>query len=665
MNANDLLDLMNNTKDKFVVEALESRNRQPGRKVLRLNKLALIAAVVALALLLMGCVAVILSLQQRKIGEVPVTQSFDAYGKPVSQPEKTWYIASMSGFDDSPAQQASREWNEFQRTYQPENLTNETDLPDIPNRFEYTYHCFDQTMVDKVKEIAETYSLELLGERAVAQSWQSSAAFESLGITHLVREDAPAEVGYGACRVYPPYNFVCDVLLTLNGEYAPWTEEAYCEVYYLQSGYLAHEDAFLYDPETTQEWEYTTKDGTKVLLTLSGADGTVLAQREGSTIVIRLDMAWQQGVFLDEGTALPTREALESLADCFDYKITTQAAPMEGLQETFDAIPDPNMPPEDYEEPQYASYAEYLSEHYLWPELVEYAFYDIDGDGEKDLITSYGDGFCINWLTIRDGQVKDITGGRGGMRLCQGGIVENRDPVSEFWLYYKILGADPEAGVELEVDHSVSYFSGEWKIDDEICTEQEAADLIAQYKPLQLTWKPLLDFPMDDQGTTFADVLAREGNLTGTALLEYYRENYDSGRAYWNGEMAWFELRDINHDRIEDLLLSVDGEKIGLAYTYKRGQFICLEGDFYLCKDNVMHSWDQVDRYNEGVVERHRFLQLEGQNYLFYYRLNHNLSTDSWEDTNYKAITGEEAQAFLAQYPRAELNMRPISELLG
>ncbi len=662
MNRHDYLKLFDNVKDKYVMEALESR--ESVRPVMRKDRMVLIAAVVALALLLMGCVSAFLGLQQRKIGEIPVTQKFDAYGNPIANPEKTWYIASMSGFDSSPAQQASQEWNEFQRTYQPENLTNETDLPDIPNRFEYTYHCYDQTMVDKVNEIAETYSLDLLGERAVAQSWQREAAFEALGITHLVQENVPAEAAYGACRVYPPYNFVCDVRLSLIGEDAPWKEEVYCEVYYLQSGYLAHDDAFVYDPETTLEWEYTAADGTTVLLALSGADGIVLAQREDSTIVIQMDMAWQQGVFLDEGTALPTKEALESLADCFDYTIATQAAPMEGLQKTFDAISDPNAAPDDYEVPQYANYSAYLNENYLWPELVEYAFHDIDGDGEKDLITSYGDGFCINWLTIRDGQVKDITGGRGAMRLCENGIVEIRDPVSEQYLYYKILGSDPEVGVKLDSHHSISHFSGEWKIDNEICTEQEALTLIAQYNPLQLHWESLLDFPMDDKGGTFADVLTQEGNLSGTALLDYYGENYDIDREYWNGEMTWFELRDINHDGIEDLLLSVDGEKIDAAYTYKRGRFINLEGDFYLCKGNVMHSWDQVDRYNEGVVQRHRFLQLEGQNYRFYYRMNHNLSTGVWEDTNYKEITEAEAQSFLSQYPRVKMNMRPISDLI-
>ncbi len=665
MNRDKVFDLFNGTRDDFVADAIESRKAVPQSHI-RSKHLFLIAAVLALALLLMGCVAVFLGLQQRKIGEIPVTQKFDAYGHTVPEPEKTWYIATMSGFDNSPALQASREWNAFQQSYQSPVLTNYTDNPDIPNQYEYTYQCRDQAMVDKLNEIVEKYGLELLGPCALAQAWQQDAAFEALGLTHLVREDASAEAGYGACFVYPPYNFVCDVYLTLTGGDAPWTEEVYCEVYYLQSGYLAPNDTIFYDPEATQEWEYTTADGTKVLLALSGTDGTVLAQREDSAIAVRMDLAWKQGAFLDEGTALPTREALEQLADCFDYNVTTQAAPVDGLQEKFDAIPDPHAPsPEDFEAVQYASYAAYLEEHYLWPELVEYAFYDIDGNGEKDLITSCGDGFSIDWLTVRDGQVTELA--FDSLRLCEGGIAEFRDPTMEQHLYYKLLGPGPEVGINWEQVHSVHCGNGGWKIDNEICTAQEAADFMAQYQPLQLDWQPLMDFPMDEaQETTFADVIAQEGSLSGDALLEYYGENYSIDKDHWTEEMAWFDLRDINGDGTDDLLLSIDGEYIDWAYTYKRGKLVCLSEAFYLCKDNVMHSVDKVDRYSVGVLERHSFRKLTGPYAAFsYQQLTHNLSTGVWTDTNYTQISEAEAQEILTKYSHVEMNMRPISELTG
>ncbi len=654
-----LLELFGGVSDQFVVEAAQSRENRPAQK--RKPHMLLIAAVVALALLLAGCVAVFLGLQQRKIGEIPVTQNFDIYGNPAPQPEKTWYLASMSGFSGSPAQQASREWNDFQNSYQPENLTNETDNPAIPNHFEYTYSCWDQTMVDKLTQIAGKYDLELLGTRAVAQAWQRDAAFETLGLTHLVREDAPADVSYGACRICPPYNFVCDARLTLTGGDAPWIEEAYCEVSYLQAGYLAPNDILYYDPETTQQWEYTAQDGTKLLLALMDTDGIVIAQREDSTIVIQMDLAWQQGPFLDADTPLPSREALEQLADCFDYQIQTKATPMEGLQVQFDAIPDPNtLLFDDYQAPQYASYAEYLQEHYLWPELVEYAFHDVDGDGQQDLLTSYGDGFCLNWLSIRDGQVTDLMGGRGPLRLCENGIAESKDVAMESHIYLKILGPDPEVGTKMEALCAVSFGSGQWKIDGEVCTAQEAADRMAQYKTLELAWKPLMDFPMDQQGTTFADLARQEGCPTGDALFQFYAEHY---RSDWGWDYSFFQLKDINDDGIEDLLLSHDGEYVDAAYTCKRGRFVSLDGGFYLCQGNTMHSSDQVDRYNMGILERHHFHKLIGQDYAFYYQLTHNLSTDTWEDTNYTEISEAEAQEILSKYTHVEMDFKPIREL--
>lgn len=656
-----LLDLFNGVEDHFILEAMEEPKAV--RVLPRKRRLVLIAAVLALALLLMGCVAVFLGLRQRNIGELPVTEKFDVYGHTVPQPEKTYHIASMSGFNNSPAQQASREWNEFQRTYDPGELTNTMDDPAIPNRFEYTYSCWDQTMVDKVTQIAETYDVQLLGTWAVAQAWQREAAFEILGLGDLVLDSAPAEAAYGACRIYPPYNFVSDIRLTLTGEKAPWTEEAFCEVYYLRSGYLAPNDAFYYDPETTREWEYTTADGTQVLLALSGVKGLILAQQEEATVVIQLDMAWRQGPYLDEGTPLPTQAALEAMADCFDYQITPKAAPMEGLQETFDAMENPdNLPPEDFEDPKYASYAAYLLESCLWPEQVQYAFHDIDGDGQEDLITSFGDGFSIDWLTIRDGQVTGLNAGRGPLRLCEGGIVEFKDPTMEQHIYYKILGPDPEAGVILEPDHSVMYGSGQWKIDSEIRTAQEAADFMARYAPLKLDWKPMTGFPMDDSGTTFADVIAREGTLSGEALLKFYGENAPENCA---ADYPWFTLRDINSDGIEDLLLSSDGEFIDWIFTCKRGKLVELGGSCYLLEGDLMHQWDQVDRYNVGVLQRNSFTQFTGGKVSFYYRLTHNLSTDVWEDNSYTQVPGEEARAFLEAHPRMRLTMRPIEELTG
>ncbi len=659
-----LLDLFDGVEDRFVLEAV--RSREPASPVLCKKRIILIAAAAALALLLMGCVAVFLGLQHRKIGEVPVIQKFDEYGTMVSDPEKTWYIATMSGYNNSPVQQASQEWNEFVRTYKPAVTTNEPDLADIPNQYEYTYQCWDQTMVDKLKEMAAKYELDLLGIRAVAQSWQREAAFEALGITHLVRKDASANVEYGACRVYPPYNFICDVRVTLSEQNAAWAEEVYCEVYYLQSGYLAPHDTILYDPASTQEWEYTTKDGTKVLLALSGTKGTVLAQREDSTIVIQMDLAWQQGVFLDKDMPMPTTEALEQLADCFDYKVTTQAAPMEGLQQTFDAIADPNAAlPGDYEAPRYASFAEFLNENYLWPELVEYAFHDIDGDGQKDLITSYGDGYCINWLTIRDGQVIDITGGRGAMRLCEGNIVQGWVNDLEYYIYMKIAGADPEAGTKMELQHSVRFNDGTWDIDQKECTEQEAAELMAQYKPLALDWKPLTAFPMDEKGTTFGDILDNEPTLSGEALLDFYRENYDIDRDHWSGEIAWFILRDINGDGTEDLLLSVDGDRIDMAYTWRRGKLIQLDGSFWLCQGNVVHFINESDSYMDGTVRYHGFRTLRGSSSVFRDALRHLVSQGLWRDRNDTKLSEAEAKAVLGKYPHAELDMQPISGLMG
>ena len=70
MNAMDLMTGLNNVRDKFVVSAGEFRQGQREVRALPKRKLWLIAAVIALALLLVGCAVVyVLRLQDMAFGQ--------------------------------------------------------------------------------------------------------------------------------------------------------------------------------------------------------------------------------------------------------------------------------------------------------------------------------------------------------------------------------------------------------------------------------------------------------------------------------------------------------------------------------------------------------------------------------------------------------------------
>ncbi len=624
-----------------------------------LKKTLLIAAIVSLLVLLAGCVAVFLGWQERKIGEMENHRNFDVYGAPLETPQADLELVSMAGLEGTPAWQASKEWFEYTQNHVVKNLTNEVDDPDIPNNLEHTYSCWDQEMVEKLTQIAEKYDMKLLGENSVAQRWQREAAFDALGISGLIREGAKADYRYGACQTYQPHNFRADVTLTLSGEDAAWNEEVFAEFYYLQTGYLSPNDVFTYDPNGDQ-WTYKTADGRSLLLALSGTEGLILCQREDAAIVVHLSLYWKN-VFLQEEMASPSRQSMEQIADCFDFSIVTNALE-DGLQAKFDAIPDPNaVEAPVILEDTCETYAQFI-DRFLYPEFMEYVLYDLDRDGQEELLIGYGDG-TFEWKrTIRDGKVDHFDGLElGPIRLCKNNLilVEGETIVNS---YQFVKSMTPTAtGVKTANVCKTKLEDGAWTLNDEPCTEAEAKAAMAQYTPLELDWKPLTEFPMDD-GRTFAEVLAEEYRPRGQSLLSFYAANAPKDKR-WTGGYQYYLLRDLNGDGVEDLLVSHDGEYIDWAYTVRRGNLETCGARFWLCRDNMQMNWGDWEGISTGKCKRYHFSREEGDRSVFYEYYLHNEQTDTWYDELGRPLA--DGVNPLAMYPREELQMRPIRELLN
>ena len=136
MNSNDLLDIVGEAKEKHVLDAVKTRTWvKPAKKRLSLNRVVLIAAVIALALLLVGCtVAYVLGLQDKKIGEITGTKYMDEAGQRIDPTEVTRDVISLYGYQGSPNYLAAQEWYEFTSQYDPDYalMTNSNDngIPD-------------------------------------------------------------------------------------------------------------------------------------------------------------------------------------------------------------------------------------------------------------------------------------------------------------------------------------------------------------------------------------------------------------------------------------------------------------------------------------------------------------------------------------------------------
>ena len=159
MNAMDLMTGLNNVRDKFVVSAGEFRQGQREVRALPKRKLWLIAAVIALALLLVGCAVVyVLRLQDMAFGQ----ETQEAFEGDI----RNRTLLSLQGVKGTPGYQATKEWYEWLQTYDTDMSiyhSEEAFSEDFGDDY-YAYNLYTREMKDKLDEICAKYHLNLLGK---------------------------------------------------------------------------------------------------------------------------------------------------------------------------------------------------------------------------------------------------------------------------------------------------------------------------------------------------------------------------------------------------------------------------------------------------------------------------------------------------------------------
>lgn len=501
-------------KDTLRENKLSHADRQEKNYYMKrtLKRPLLIAAVIALMVFLMGCALAVLRLNDLKIGEETYTQRplYLEDGTKTAATEKVREIISLQGVAESKNQQAAKEWYDFIQSYdQDRTLFNSSENFTKPAAYD-AYWVYSQEMVDKADEICEKYGLKLEGQGALLLTQAQDRLKEILGIDGILKKDAPVQSEYVGGRFYECGNFNLDYRVTLEGKEPVRVAYSYADKAYFSSLYTVIEE-----PASAQEWNYTTADGTDLLLVKDVDYGYIFCDREDAFLYITL------GGKMEEVPDI-TREEMEQLAEVLDYTLKPrQVENMASLAEELDALyrtPETVDPEEEaarqaeYEaHERHDNFADliadmrdnedyfttYSSANYenFW-DTMEYCLVDANGDGEEDLILGRNGNILEIWA-MQDGKTAKIHGTFAQGYLCEGYVFEFSvvEDGSHYHSYYN-MQTKKSLG---EVYYYPS--DGIWKFqkgnDRKELTEEEAFAIMNSYVHVELPeMKSVQEFPM-------------------------------------------------------------------------------------------------------------------------------------------------------------------------
>lgn len=323
MNGKDLLIGMGSISPKYYDEAendtiTEAKARRTFRRPL------LVAAIIALLLLLVGCAVYLYRLEHLVVIDhsKDAIATVEAYkqemlsektAETVPETTKGPYVAeqvlSLQGYEGSPAYKALQEWLTYATEYTIRNpelrFSDEFQRPDAYR----SYHCYTQEMVDKVDEICNKYGLHLIGTSLFITD---AEGMEENGLSGVLYEEVIPRCFYG--HLYQDGSFIASGELEFSGDYEKTVQFQMHNI---------KKDAFYTVPlglnniSDFVQWNYNTQDGYKALLALNERTGLIFVENEGRFVSIIIGEVPDSNMVF---TGLPNdKQFLENVCDCFVF----------------------------------------------------------------------------------------------------------------------------------------------------------------------------------------------------------------------------------------------------------------------------------------------------------------------------------------------------------
>ena len=274
MNGKDIFKGFRYIDDDIIEEA--EFGMFPAKTVHRtIRRPLLVAAIIALTLLLVGCAVVyILSLKEIKLGEQQTAYDSFSYdpvtGLPVEYLGKetvTEQVLSFAGMKDTPAFQAAQEWFDFKQAYDPDLQIQASvwgNEPVFPDEY-YGYGLYSQEMKDKLDELLQKYDLKLRGKPVDFRT--AKELLQAMGAESILTPNSGGSVEINYQQYYENGNLDIYCLLSFDGDAdAEPVEHSFSCLYYRAKDCLIPDMAILGSDTITREWLYTTASGEDVLI---------------------------------------------------------------------------------------------------------------------------------------------------------------------------------------------------------------------------------------------------------------------------------------------------------------------------------------------------------------------------------------------------------------
>lgn len=588
--------------------ALQTRPTAP-KKVTPKHRLW-IALIAILALLLAGCVAAIIGLQQRKVGQITGTVYKDTAGNWIAPTEQTRDVVALAGYQGTDNYRATVQWRDFIQSYTPSFGQS------WQNGLASLYGCFDETMYDQLQEILAQYHLTALPEEIYFGRWDEAYVLDLLGTSGVVKPDQVVRAQYLDGYLFPNGTFH----MALHAVLPDWDTTVSMSVICCPT------DTFFPLAISTEngmeQWSYTTADGIPVVMALGNKMGLLFCQKADSymTAIVHFDP------FGSKTTEKPTKSLLEGLADAIDF--TLQPKPLSDPQAVQAHLEQTRQAHDAEQEaqnvlPEYTSFSEYLKGDYAgFTEDMVYTCLHLD-DGTEVLLIGSGDGWFDRIRVLKDGRVSEWIWMR--IALCGSDelVTQSGTSTVEKRFFYKrsaFADENPQPLESLGYDHMGREWvrpCENWGEDDTSIPEDEAQAIRDRHPMAEVETAPLWTFPLED-GISFGQWLRENhpspiGATRERLLLEEAKKIRASTLQdpYPELQVPYYCLADLDGDGQRELLTSRDGIYIRDVYTvrYDRAYTLQFWSNMRLLADSTLEYIQQADT-DESVA---RFRIADGQ----------------------------------------------------